>query len=425
MTDVTTDILIVGAGPAGLAAARAASSSPHRPRITIVDENQGPGGQIWRRSVPRWAADLVERAPSLNMELLSETTVAYRAADGYLVATRGHEHPAPVRLRAGSIILATGARELFLPFPGWTLPNVMGAGGLQAMAKSGLAVAGKRIVIAGSGPLLLAVADYLHRHGAEIPAIIEQAPAAAIRRFGMSLIRHPSKLVQGALLKASLRSIAYWTDSWILRANAGRGSAVKSVLVHRGERFSRGPVELECEYVACGFGLVPNTHLAAALGCRVSEGRVVVDELQRTSDATIYAVGESVGIGGVETAVAEGAVAGFAAAGAKTAAIRARSGVVSARRFAARLEETFALRAEVLGLAEEDTIFCRCEDVSCSAVREHGTWREAKLQTRCGMGPCQGRVCGAIARHVLGFDPVDPRPPVYPVPVTVLAGDQA
>src|SRR4029453_16209749 len=120
---------------------------------------------------------------------------------------RVFEHPWPGTLRAEtpdgvcelsytSLVLATGARELFLPFPGWTLPNVMGAGGLQALVKSGLPIARKSVVVAGSGPLLLAVAAYLREQGAIVPVVAEQAPRARILRFGLGLLGSPAKLAQ-------------------------------------------------------------------------------------------------------------------------------------------------------------------------------------------------------------------------------------
>ena len=103
-------------------------------------------------------------------------------------------------LKYGKLVLAPGARERFLPFPGWTLPNVMGAGGLQAMVKCGLPIRGKRVIVAGTGPLLLAVADYLRKHGAEIPVICEQACWRSLAKFGLALVSWPAKIVQGLSL---------------------------------------------------------------------------------------------------------------------------------------------------------------------------------------------------------------------------------
>ncbi|HLO39699.1 MAG TPA: FAD/NAD(P)-binding oxidoreductase [Phycisphaerales bacterium] len=415
---IHSDILIIGAGPAGLAAARAASQSPDKPTVTLVDENGQVGGQIWRRSAPPWAQELVGSAKDDRLRLLSGTSVVEPLKGGALLAvTQGQ--PNPLRLSYRWLILAVGARELFLPFPGWTLPGVMGAGGAQAMCKAGMDVRGKKIIVAGTGPLLLAVAVYLKQHGAVIPAIVEQTSSANIRKFAMSLWRTPAKLAQGVKLRASLLGVPYWTDAWPTRA-AGAGS-LQSVTIARA---SRGMVQdrtLDADLLACGFGLVPNTQLAALIGCEIKGGRVVVDDLQHTTMGEILCAGEPTGIGGVETALIEGEIAGLVASNQKDAAMRLRKSRLDARAFAARLNAAFALRSEVKKLAQDDTIMCRCEDATLGQLRRYTSWRDAKLQARCGMGPCQGRVCGPLLREVLGFEPTDARPPISPVPLGVLA----
>ena len=191
------DILVVGAGPAGIAAAISASTSGKR--VGLVDDNPKPGGQIWRSGIPQeaqageWFAKL-DDAPIVRLQ-----------------GWRVFDHPEPGTLRAEcnqecrdlryeKLILATGARELFLPFPGWTLPNVMGAGALDAMVRGGLPIAEKRVVVAGTGPLLLAVAAHLARRGAKVVALCEQAPLRRFIPFAANLMREPSKLAQGDLL---------------------------------------------------------------------------------------------------------------------------------------------------------------------------------------------------------------------------------
>ncbi len=419
MTDIACDILIVGAGPAGLHAALAASGVTPRPRIVLVDENPQPGGQIWRRAAPAWARSMLAAADHHSIRYLPGTTVVQPAGDRSLLAV-GPSGGAALRLGYESLILANGARELFLPFPGWTLPGVLGAGGLQAMVKSGLHITGKRIVVAGSGPLLLAVAAFLRRHGARVPAVVEQAPGPAIRAFAMSLASHPAKLVQAVGLKAALLGVPVWTDSWPLRASGS--TSIEGITIRRGPP-SKGQrtVEIPCDLLACGFGLVPNTHLAAMLGCRVESGRVATDELQRTSDPRVYCAGEPAGIGGVDTASIQGAIAGLCAAGQPDLARRHLPSRAKAQRFADRLNAAFALRNELRSLADDRTIICRCEDITLGQIRGHSSWREAKLQSRCGMGPCQGRVCGPIARYLLNLEPADARPPILPVELRSLA----
>jgi NADPH-dependent 2,4-dienoyl-CoA reductase/sulfur reductase-like enzyme len=320
------------------------------------------------------------------------------------------------RVGYGSLILATGARERFLPFPGWTLPNAMGAGALQSLAKSGLPLAGKRVVIAGSGPLLLAVADYMKAHGVDVRAIAEQAPQAAITRFAMRLAGHPGKLMQAIALRAGLLGVPYRTSCWPVSAQGK--DRIESVTL----RNAAGRTWTEaCDYLACGFGLVPNLELAALLGCRIASARVEVDDQQQTAIAGVYAAGEATGIGGLELSLVEGEIAGYSAGGNVDRAQALFATRASHRRFAQALEAAFALRPELRSLPQPGTIVCRCEDVSFERVRACANWREAKLHTRCGMGPCQGRICGPSVEFLLGWGAESVRPPVFPARIGSLS----
>ena len=237
------DILIVGAGPTGMAAAVAASARGRT--IGVVDDNPGPGGQIWRggreKPTSREAANWFQRIRSARFESLDATQVLGPLDRGRLLAESEGE---AVELGYGRLILATGARELFLPFPGWTLPNVMGAGGLQAMVKSGLPIAGKRVVIAGSGPLLLAVADYLKRRGAEVRLVAEQAPIGQGRgiRYGTPGASR-RRCVQALGLSASTANIRIKAGCWPVAAD-GRGLLEAGRTHRRPEDSWREPMRL-------------------------------------------------------------------------------------------------------------------------------------------------------------------------------------
>src|SRR5712692_5001709 len=184
------DVLVVGAGPAGIAAACAAAECGRC--VGVVDDNPAAGGQIWRGATSsRLARRWLERFRHAPIEFLTETRAIDAPSPGVLAAESAS---GPLELRYDKLILATGARERFLPFPGWTLPNVMGAGGLQALVKSGLPIARKRVLVAGSGPLLLAVAAYLRQHGAEVVMICEQASWSSLTRFGLALLSQPKKV---------------------------------------------------------------------------------------------------------------------------------------------------------------------------------------------------------------------------------------
>jgi NADPH-dependent 2,4-dienoyl-CoA reductase/sulfur reductase-like enzyme len=406
-------VLVIGGGPAGLAAAARAAQCGVR--VGIVDDNFGLGGQIWRGAaegdIPearRW----IQSAQSVNVAVLCGMRVFDQPEAGVLLAEGSddlHE------LHYDKLIVATGARERFLPFPGWTLPNVMGAGGLQAMVKCGLPIHGKRLIVAGTGPLLLAVAGYLRRHGAQILMICEQASVTALARFGGALLRHTGKIVQGIQLKKELSRVPFATRCWPLAAQGKE--VLESVRIVRGRKIE----SIACDYLACGFHLVPNTELAALLGCQLENGYVRVDDFQKTSIPEVFCAGEPTGIGGVELSLVEGQIAGYAAGG-RTAEARELFGErKKLRRFARALERTFQLRAELQALASPETIVCRCEDVPYSRLQQCSSWRAAKLQTRCGMGPCQGRVCGPVTQFLFRWNPDSVRPPIFPVRVESLA----
>jgi NADPH-dependent 2,4-dienoyl-CoA reductase/sulfur reductase-like enzyme len=407
------DVAVIGAGPAGIAAAVAASESGAR--VALIDDNPGPGGQIWRGGTSAShhpeARHWLDQLSKSGVTLIAGTRVFY-ARDGALQAESDHSL---CQLLYGKLILATGARELFLPFPGWTLPNAFGAGGLQALVKSGLPVKGKRVVVAGTGPLLLAVAAYLSERGAEVLCICEQAPFSQLRAFTLAMASFPRKLVEAAQLRFRCRRAPYLTSSWPVAAIGQK--RLQSVQISHHHRLR----EIECDYLACGFHLVPNLELVRALGCRVTDGSAEVSELQESSQPGVYCAGEPTGIGGMELSVVEGQIAGYAAAGRPDSAKQFLATRERYRKVVSAMKTAFALRSELATLAKPDTLLCRCEDISFADARKHASWRAAKLHSRCGMGPCQGRVCGAAAEFLLGWTMDSSRPPIFPVRCSSLA----
>jgi len=410
MTRQSWDIVVIGGGPAGIAAATRAAESGSS--VLLVDDNPALGGQIWRgneeipasREARRWS----DRLSRSGGEVLRGYRVFDQPAPGVLLAesTDGMRDIGYSRL-----ILCTGARERFLPFPGWTLPNVMGAGGLQALVKSGMPIKEKVVVVAGTGPLLLPVAAYLKRHGAEVRLIAEQASRGAMVRFGKALLSNPGKVAQALGILPTLTGIPYRFSCWPVEA---RGEErLRSVVFRQGQE----TFEIECDYLACGFHLVPNTELAVLLGCDTTGFAVVVDEMQRTSIPSIYCAGEPTGIGGVDLAITEGQIAGLAASGRPDEARRLFQARARHRKFVGTLERTFALRRELKNLARQETLICRCEDVRFERLAQWRNWREAKLYTRCGMGPCQGRICGAATGFIFGWAVDSVRPPIFPARV--------
>ncbi|HSU54408.1 MAG TPA: FAD/NAD(P)-binding oxidoreductase, partial [Candidatus Dormibacteraeota bacterium] len=357
------------------------------------------------------ASKWFERLRKSGAMLLDRTCVIAAPAPGLLLAEQDGQ---PRQIRWKRLILATGARELFLPFPGWTLPGVMGPGGLLSLAKNGWPVKNKRIVIAGSGPLLLAAAEGLLKQAAHVVTVVEQAPWKNVAGFGMSLWRHPAKLFHAAELKFKLRKVQCEFAAWPVIAEGT--DQIRSVEFTNGQR----TWSTDCDFLACGFGLVPNIELPLALGCELARGFVKVDNYQTTTVPNIFCAGEPTGIGGADCALAEGQIAGLAATNNRVGAEALFHERSSWHRFRERLSETFSLRDELKTLATAETIICRCEDVRLEQLRPFGNWREAKLHSRCGMGPCQGRLCGPATRHVLGWDPDSIRPPISPARVRSL-----
>jgi NADPH-dependent 2,4-dienoyl-CoA reductase/sulfur reductase-like enzyme len=403
------DLLIIGAGPAGMAAALAAA--PSGARIVMLDDNPLAGGQIWRdgpqASVPVQALDLRER-------LQSHSNIRHHAS------TRVIANPGPKQLLVEDedngwlisydrLILCTGARELLLPFPGWTLPGVTGAGGLQALIKAGLPVRDERVVIAGSGPLLLASAATAKKHGAKIQRIAEQASLAAVAGFAAKLPRWPGKWLQSF----SLFDLHYRAETHVLAALGT--DRLEGVRMQQQGKI----VELECDRLACGFGLIPNIQLGQALGYAI-EGQALAVDTWQANRLDHFAAGECTGFGGSELALVEGAIAGHAAVGDVEKARQLWPRRARWQGFANTLNRAFALDPTLRSLALPDTLVCRCEDVPYAALTGHTDWREAKLASRCGMGACQGRVCGGAVQHLFGWQPSASRPPYSPARIETL-----
>lgn len=401
------DVAVVGAGPAGIAAALAAADSGRT--IGLIDDNPTAGGQIWRGAYnsarPSASSIWFDRLNKSAVQIVRGARV-FHAAAGELAA---ESDDSVIQISYGKLILATGARELFLPFPGWTLPNVMGAGGLQAFVKSGLEISGKRIVIAGTGPLLLAVAAYARKCGAKVIGICEQTTRPKMARFGLKMMLIPDKAAEALRFAYDLRSIPHWTDCWPVAAFGNR--RLESVRISRQGQTS----EIACDYLACGFHLIPNVELPRTCGCRLRESFVAVDEYQQTSVPGIFCAGEPTGIGGLELALVEGEIAGYAATNCEDRAQHLFAKRARHQKVVRILQDAFPLRPELKNLARPDTLVCRCEDVPHERLCEHASWRAAKLHARCGMGPCQGRICAPAAEFLFGWQIDSVRPPLFPV----------
>jgi thioredoxin reductase len=418
-TTINADVVVIGAGPAGIAAAARAAEAGRR--VVVLDEAPNAGGQIWRHraranlgsDARRWLDRLARTRAEVRHGVAVVDAIAGDRGSGFTVVSERHRGGAEVT-RARALVIATGARERFLPFPGWTLPGVVGIGGGQALVKQGATVRGKRIIIAGTGPLILPVAASLTDAGGRVLLVAEQASFEAVRDFALSLLTQPETLLQAALYRLAFMRTRYATGTWVTAATGT--DRLTGVTVTNG----KATWTIPCDLLCTGYGLAPNVEMARLLGCDERGGVVTVDDRQQTSVPGAFAAGEVTGVGGVALAVVEGEIAGAAAAGVArpdASLVRRRQGL---RGIAARLEQAFAVRDEIRHLARPDTIVCRCEDVRHSLVAPLGDARQAKLYARAGMGACQARVCGPALEFLFGWQAGTVRPPLEPARLSTL-----
>jgi thioredoxin reductase len=354
-------------------------------------------------------------------------------------ALRGPRQEEPAEVRADAVLLATGGYEKVLPFPGWTLPGVVTAGGAQAMLKGGLVLPGRTVVVAGTGPLLMPVAVGLAAAGADVAALVESADPKAFARHAATLAAHPGKFVEGARYASQLlryRVPLAMRHSVVAAHGEGALEAVTIASLDPAGRVRPGTERrIPCDTLAVGHGMLPHTDLAEGLGCRVQGVDVAVDAEQRTDVPGVWAAGETTGIGGATLSLAEGHIAGRSAAarlrgvapapGAWSGAANSRT---RARQFAAAIGAVYVPPAHWAEQLHDDTLVCRCEEVPVSAVREAveelgaTDARTVKLLTRAGMGWCQGRMCSAAVAGLAGCEERSARRPfARPVPLGVLA----
>ncbi|WNM31535.1 FAD-dependent oxidoreductase [Streptomyces sp. Li-HN-5-11] len=443
-----TDLAVIGAGPAGLAAALAAAA--YGLRVTILDAAPAPGGQFYRQPAAGLRAGrpqalhhqwrtwerLRDALAACDAEILTDHHV-WAVECGFTVhALHGPGRQESAAVRAEAVLLATGGYEKVLPFPGWTLPGVVTAGGAQAMLKSALVVPGRRAVVAGTGPLLLPVATGLAAAGAEVAALVESAdPKAFVRHIRALAAKAPEGAGYAArLLRHRIRFLARHT---VVRAHGEHTlTGVTVAALDSGGRVRPGSERhIPCDTLAVGHGMLPHTDLAESLGCRLDGHTVRVDGEQRTDVPGVWAAGEATGIGGATLALAEGHIAG------RSIAARLRSREPDPREWTAAATVRGRLRTVARGMdavyspppswteqITDDTVVCRCEEVTAASVRRAvgelgaGDLRTVKLLTRAGMGWCQGRMCAPAVAGVAGCELTSStRPFARPVPLGVLA----
>ncbi len=437
---MSRQVAVVGAGPAGLAAAawalRAGAS------VTLIDAAEEPGGQ-YHRMLPRsyaaahpqrvqhgWSAFdrrrrfVVDHPACTWWPLTSVWAVEHRderAPRMHLL--RGGVDGAgrtPETIAPDAVVLAPGAYDRVLPFPGWDLPGVYTAGAAQTLAKGERVVVGDRVVVAGTGPFLLPVAASLLEAGSHVVEVLEANPTSTVLRGWSSrpwqLLAHASKAGElGGYALGQLRNRTPYRMGRAVIEARGDGRVEEVVTVRLRPDWSPVPGTERTrtvDAVCVGHGFLPQLELPVAAGCalRAGEDFVDVDDDQRTSRACVFAAGEVTGIAGAPAAQAEGAVAGWVAAGGDSRAVpRLRRKRDSGRAFARRLARTHPIGSAWSEWLRAGTVVCRCEETTYDDLRR--AWsqpatsgaRAVKLGTRAGLGPCQARVCGATVADLAGW----------------------
>lgn len=429
---MTRHVVVVGAGPAGLAAAEhALRAGAH---VTVLDQADAPGGQYYRMSPdeytrPRRTFEKKRRVLTHprctwwpNTTVWALDGLQLHVLRGPVDGTMRQRHT----LEPDALILATGAHDRTLPFPGWQLPGVYTAGAAQALAKGERVAVGRRVLVAGAGPFLLPVAESLLGVGAEVVAVLEANPFATVLK-GWSrrpwLTRKAGELVRYATTLARHRVPYHFGRAVIeVRDNQAVTARLRAdwSVVEDTERV------YEVDAVCVSHGFVPQPELAVAAGCELDNGFVKVDHNQRTTVPGVFAAGEITGIAGADAAEAEGVIAGIAAAGA-TPTHGMRRARDRARAFATRLAAAHPIGAAWPGWLRDDTIICRCEETTYGELTNalHAPTAPGphalKLGTRAGLGPCQGRMCGPTVSALCGSTEQHHRPIAQPIRLGELA----
>lgn len=460
------DILVVGAGPAGLAAAAAAARSGAN--VLVVDERAKAGGQYFKQPGSGFAVDETRIDAQFAEGIALYRDAAAAGAEFLFGATVWGAFPGPeisVSTDAGNLILSArriivspGAYERPLPFPGWTLPGVMTTGAAQTLLRAYQTAPGERVLVAGNGPLNLQVARELDAAGARVVAVVELARGpslgGAVDAVRMS-IASPGLVLAGAghLLRLIRSRVPVLYRHVVVEASGeGRVSEVAVAPVGSdGAPVAGQVIRFDVDTVCLGYGFQAQSEIARALGAEYDMSTATGasscerDSCGRTSSPAVFVTGDARGLGGARVAMAQGALAGAEAArdlghaadGALRRALRRhRRDLRRHRRFQRALWSFYAAPPVALSVANRDTIICRCESVTLGRVEEVlsagvGSLGALKRETRAGMGRCQGRYCAALlAQAVRGSGcPVQgddaffaPRPPFKPLAIADIAG---
>ena len=408
-------IIVIGAGPAGLAAALAASINGTE--VALIDSAPRMGGQYWRhrKTVTGYKSERADTlfskvAEANSITHISEATVWSAERQANMVKINYLQGGIENSLVGEKVILATGAYDRALPFPGWDTPGSMTPGAAQSLLKGHGVLPGQKIIVAGTGPFLLPVATGLAEAGADIVGLFDANSPLRWLLSPRALISNTAKFIE-------LVYYARLLNKHGIKPKFGRAvTAFKegvATISKVDTRFTVSAQQLtvKADVVAVGWGFLPDLSLGGILGCSQkvdTDGTVIftVDNLQLSSQPNIWIAGEATGIGGADLSLIEGEIAGLAASDqvVPQSLLRKRA---RKQRFADALKRNYPVRNGWISWLLPETTVCRCEEVKLGEIRDSVSElgaedsRTAKLFTRAGMGLCQGRMCSRNVSEIV------------------------
>ena len=455
-------IIIVGAGPAGLAAAIEATDQGAQ--VTLIDEAQRPGGQIYRQGSPLLAgSDVAEAAETRRKKNLLDAfdrtlgRIDYRPnTTAYAMFGPGEVHLASgdrtAILAADAVVLANGVREVAMPFPGWTTPGVMYAGGAQSLIKAQRTLPGRNVVVAGSGPLPIVVAAQILRAGGKVAGLapLHKVTAGAGNLAGLWHGR--SIVVEGLRYLATVVRARVPRHTGYVPIRALGTERLEGVVLARldaaGAVVRGSEREIACDALVVNYGFAANSELAAMAGAKMRYEELIggwlpeVDAFGHSSVPGVFVAGDVAGLRGALVAETEGRLVGAAAASPPTSLAEPgfghdwREALARRRRlceFQKVVRRMLKPRRALWAVADDETIICRCENVTLGDLRfafsaGHLAPNAVKRSTRAAMGWCGGRTClpmiAALAHLHAGAAPsamMTARPLARPVALAALA----
>ncbi len=464
MTEIVpTPLTVIGAGPAGIMAAFIAADAGVD--VTLIDDNPRPGGQYYRQSPPEFnisnpidaqsgrvdAPMVLHKLPHPKIRTLYNTLV-WGVFDQHNLALAIGEQS--ILLPTDRVVIATGAYDRPLAFPGWTLPGILGAGATLRMIKTQWVLPGKRILLAGLGPLQLALADTLIKAGAEVVGVAEAANPIKSWKQLPKFWGHWDRIGEAIQYTNALRQhkVPVFYNHAIIEAGGNERVEMAKIarLDDQGVPIPGTEKQFTVDAVCLGYGLLPSFQLASAFGCKLKLDKRLGwfaaehDKNMESTQPGIFVAGDVTDIAGSKVALVEGEIAGFTAAHQlgfidEQVLVEHLSPLFAKlqrlNRLAEALQEIYAFRPGLGKLAKDDTLLCRCEEITLSKVKASladgaTDLHQVKLGTRAGMGYCQGRFCSvliaplvaeATGQPLCDLLPFTVRPPIQPIPLKVLA----